>query len=501
MKSAVADARRALSIGAVSLLLVFSDFKTWNLKPKTASAADETAEQSARNAVVHRLQALQNLSVQYRMLETYTPMPGLKEKVEAANKPGQPQSHVRLDASNYDCVYRYNQGSSWYETTLIEDDLAALLPKFLTKHEIDAVADDGFERLDQAINRDQPIGNISPSPKSSMLRPRQLIDVALGVRVWDQHPWLKVDDFQQMEIEATADGIAEFRRPSESGKKMHAWRFDRQHGYALKTYTSTFIDSGLKELEVSCDNFVKQDELWLPRIIDVRRFGPGTPGDQRVLHESQMEVSEYQVNPATNTPESFHITWPLGSTVVHEKTGKNFSVRSAPQILSETKIAELLKNPPPPRAQEPPAPATQPVDHPSEFKFYTVAQYDDARNPADDLAKTIERAKSEKKNILIQVGGDWCGWCKLMSEFIETNERVRENISKNYLLMKVTYDQKQPNTAFLAQYPSIPGYPHLFVLDSDGKLLHSQGTAELEQGRGYNEQAYLEFLEKWKPER
>jgi thiol:disulfide interchange protein len=133
--------------------------------------------------------------------------------------------------------------------------------------------------------------------------------------------------------------------------------------------------------------------------------------------------------------------------------------------------------------------------------FYTVDHYDGARNPADDLAATITRAQAEKKNILVQVGGDWCGWCKLMSTFIETNEKVRETILENYLVMKVTENADNKNTAFLSQYPSIPGYPHLFVLDTNGKLLHSQGTAELEQGHGYNETAYLEFLNKWKPVR
>jgi hypothetical protein len=131
--------------------------------------------------------------------------------------------------------------------------------------------------------------------------------------------------------------------------------------------------------------------------------------------------------------------------------------------------------------------------------FYTIDHYDAARSPADDLAKTIERAQSEKKNILIQVGGDWCGWCKLMSTFIETNEKVRDNILSNYIVMKVIKDGDNANASFLSQYPSIPGYPHLFVLDSDGTLLHSQGTAELEEGHGYNETVSLEFLNKWKP--
>ncbi|HJQ80883.1 MAG TPA: thioredoxin family protein [Lacipirellulaceae bacterium] len=131
--------------------------------------------------------------------------------------------------------------------------------------------------------------------------------------------------------------------------------------------------------------------------------------------------------------------------------------------------------------------------------FYTVDHYDVARNAAEDLALTITRAQAEKKHILVQVGGDWCGWCHLMSDYIETNDQVREKIRQNYLIMKVTYDGDQKNEAFLSQYPDIPGYPHLFVLDWDGNLLHSQGTAELEEGRGYNDKVYLEFLDKWKP--
>ena len=137
----------------------------------------------------------------------------------------------------------------------------------------------------------------------------------------------------------------------------------------------------------------------------------------------------------------------------------------------------------------------------AQFAFYTVDHYDAARDAAQDLAQTIDRAQAEHKHILVQVGGDWCGWCKRMSQFIESNQRVREHIGRNYLLMKVTYDEHQQNAAFLAQYPKIKGYPHLFVLSADGKLLHSQATADLEQGAGYNEQVYIEFLDEWKPER
>ncbi len=55
------------------------------------------------------------------------------------------------------------------------------------------------------------------------------------------------------------------------------------------------------------------------------------------------------------------------------------------------------------------------------------------------------------------------------------------------------------NAEFLSEYPEIPGYPHFFVLDQDGTLLHSQGTGELESGRGYDEDLFIAFLNAWKP--
>mgnify|MGYP000051851594 CR=1 FL=1 len=60
--------------------------------------------------------------------------------------------------------------------------------------------------------------------------------------------------------------------------------------------------------------------------------------------------------------------------------------------------------------------------------------------------------------------------------------------------MKVNYSRENYNEEFLGQYPDIPGYPHLYVLENDGTLLYSKNTVELEEGRSYNEQAILDFL-------
>ena len=132
---------------------------------------------------------------------------------------------------------------------------------------------------------------------------------------------------------------------------------------------------------------------------------------------------------------------------------------------------------------------------------YTVNTYDPKRVAVDDLKATVAKAKTERKHILINVGGDWCGWCKLMTKYFAENEKVANVLAKDFLIMKVNYSEEIRNEEFLGKFPKIQGYPHLFVLDSSGKLLHSQNTADLEEGKGYNESVVLDFLSKWAPTR
>lgn len=51
--------------------------------------------------------------------------------------------------------------------------------------------------------------------------------------------------------------------------------------------------------------------------------------------------------------------------------------------------------------------------------------------------------------------------------------------------MKVSLSQENPNRVFLSRFPSIHGYPHIFILDAAGNLIHSQPTTVPEDGRSY----------------
>jgi hypothetical protein len=131
------------------------------------------------------------------------------------------------------------------------------------------------------------------------------------------------------------------------------------------------------------------------------------------------------------------------------------------------------------------------------------AQFDPARDPVADLATAKVEAQRGGKRIVLDVGGEWCSWCHLLDAFIEGDAEIRSFRDANYVWMKVNYSEDNENAAFLSQFPQIKGYPHLFVLDAQGTLLHSQFTGELEadkgQPKGYNRERFFAFMKEWAP--
>ncbi|MCW5942340.1 MAG: thioredoxin family protein [Fimbriimonadaceae bacterium] len=124
-------------------------------------------------------------------------------------------------------------------------------------------------------------------------------------------------------------------------------------------------------------------------------------------------------------------------------------------------------------------------------------KFDPKRDAAKDIENAIVRAKKENKRIMLDVGGEWCGWCHKLDEFFATNQEAGDLLRKRYVVVKVNFSPENKNEAVISRYPKINGYPHLFVLDKTGKLLHSQDTGELETGDHHDAAKVVPFLKKW----
>jgi thiol:disulfide interchange protein len=141
--------------------------------------------------------------------------------------------------------------------------------------------------------------------------------------------------------------------------------------------------------------------------------------------------------------------------------------------------------------------STDSVRNPEQDPPYEIAVYDPGRNPGADLADTVARARRADKRIILEVGGEWCSWCRILDQYLKDHPEVHDALAASFVVMKVNFGPENENKAFLSDYPQIPAYPHFLVLESDGSLLHSQSTAVLEKDRSYNEDAFQAFIDQW----
>lgn len=125
------------------------------------------------------------------------------------------------------------------------------------------------------------------------------------------------------------------------------------------------------------------------------------------------------------------------------------------------------------------------------------ASFDPARDPARDLETAKVEAQRGGKRIMLDVGGERCERCHILDTFVEGDAEIRSFRDEHYVWMKVNFSEENQNPAFLARFPQVNTYPHLFVLEADGTLVHSQLTGELEKGEGYDRAKFLAFLTQW----
>lgn len=127
--------------------------------------------------------------------------------------------------------------------------------------------------------------------------------------------------------------------------------------------------------------------------------------------------------------------------------------------------------------------------------------YEPNENAGEEINKAIQKAKAEGKHVFIQIGGNWCIWCARFNDFVTKDKSIDSLIKKDYVVYHLNYSKENKNEKLLAKYsfPQRFGFPVFLVLDGDGKLLHTQNSAYLEEGKGYSKNNVLGFFTDWRP--
>ncbi|MBR5727835.1 MAG: thioredoxin family protein [Muribaculaceae bacterium] len=130
--------------------------------------------------------------------------------------------------------------------------------------------------------------------------------------------------------------------------------------------------------------------------------------------------------------------------------------------------------------------------------------YDETLDPMTQIDQAVLKAKAEGKFVICQVGGNWCPWCLKFAKFITDDESIRQIIEENFVYIHVNYHPRKSGEAGKAMLKRLGnagrfGYPVLVVLDGDGKVVHIQNSAYLEDGESYNQKKVLDFFKHWTP--
>lgn len=136
------------------------------------------------------------------------------------------------------------------------------------------------------------------------------------------------------------------------------------------------------------------------------------------------------------------------------------------------------------------------------FNLEPMAQvniYNPNANAKEDIQKAISDAKESNKNVLIQIGGNWCPWCVRLHKLFESNDTIKSIINDNYVWILVNYSKENKNLDIMKALsnPQRFGFPVLVILDYNGTRIHTQDTGLLESGKGYDNKKIIGFLKNW----
>ncbi len=128
--------------------------------------------------------------------------------------------------------------------------------------------------------------------------------------------------------------------------------------------------------------------------------------------------------------------------------------------------------------------------------------YDESAEGSKQIADALIQARKEHKQVLLQFGANWCGWCHKLHKLFETNKDIAKELEEGYVVVLIDVNgehNKDVDTKY--GQPTRFGLPSIVVLDADGQQLTAQDTGKLEEGDHHSPDKVMAFLKKCGPKK
>jgi thioredoxin-like negative regulator of GroEL len=125
--------------------------------------------------------------------------------------------------------------------------------------------------------------------------------------------------------------------------------------------------------------------------------------------------------------------------------------------------------------------------------------YDEQADATAAVAKAKAQAKRERKTLLIDLGGNWCGDCRVLAGILELPE-LKAYVAKHFVVVTVNIGRYDKNGDIAAHYgiARLQGVPAILAVDPvHDRLINKDRLFALTDARHMNPQALADWLAQW----
>ncbi|MEG2154881.1 MAG: thioredoxin family protein [Burkholderiaceae bacterium] len=125
--------------------------------------------------------------------------------------------------------------------------------------------------------------------------------------------------------------------------------------------------------------------------------------------------------------------------------------------------------------------------------------YDEAADAKADIARALERARTEGKKVMVVFGANWCPDCRVLDQQIKEG-RLKALVDRQLVTVKVDVGRFKKNLDLAEAYGVSlkKGIPTLAVLDANGRAVYATLEGEVGDARDMSEAGLYQFFDrKW----
>src|SRR5437868_3708362 len=127
--------------------------------------------------------------------------------------------------------------------------------------------------------------------------------------------------------------------------------------------------------------------------------------------------------------------------------------------------------------------------------------YSEQANADRDVARAKARAKAQHKLLMIDLGGNWCGDCRILTATMEQSPQLRAFVEKHYVVVLVDVGRFDRNLQIPAHWgitERLAGVPAILVVEpTTDKLLDPGVVSDIQDARNMAPQALADWLAQW----